>query len=623
MPTLTGLRTTPVVSAPQLGRPSASLGTPPPTADAQGLINELNAKWPQIQKNGLSKAEGAWLVQLANHQNASEPVWAAIVSKLDTARPTTAAAPHITTVRETLRALANNASGFTPTGPSTPATPGGALDPAASGGSQVGVFGIDYDRKRPASNYELNFDKVNANWNRGANPATKTEDLFTTLVPNPAGGPAMPVATHYDPKQPIKLIAYDNAWGPNQKDIARFLAPGEVMIAVKHHKPDHPTLGGAGKEEVKLDATHIELAVGVMTTNADGKKEPGAITLNNPQTYERGLFGDASYPMIFLKMTFPPGISGAEKQAYMDNIRTWLTVANTFTNFPGDYNGGDPLGTRSVSQVKELGDQLIKALTGDATQQAEAMAWLTNPDNKVYCAELAHVALNLGISYPLNKANLGDRFEAVKNALQSKDFLSKNGNEHAKLVDLTLAPESLKPMQDKLGVTPTEPGPGKPFGEGLATRPFTMPNLIEEFVASMATRDLGRTLTDVEARTLAGAQTKLFEGAKPGIIEAAGLNLLPATDPKRQGIEMLLNAIQQVLAQPFTEYSQFRAALDPLLAKAGEVAGPRPNGAGAFMPPHGWLLHALGKADNSGGLIGMEVVGHGIHASLMDEKPAP
>ncbi len=622
MPNVTGSRT-PVVSAPQLGRPSASLGTPPPTADAQGLINELTSKWPQIQKNGLSKAEGAWLVQLANHQNANEPVWAAIVAKLDTASPTAAAAPHITSVRETLRTRINGASGFGTTTPSTPATPGGALDPAASGGSQVGVFGIDYDRKRPGSNYDIDFDAVNHNWDRGSSPAKKPADLFTTLVPNPMGGAATPMATHYDPKQEIKIIAYDNAWGANQKDLTRFLAPGEVMIAVKHHKPEHPTLGGAGKEEVKLDCTHIELAVGVMTTDSSGKKEPGAITLNNPQTYEQGLFGDPSYPMIFLKVKFPAGLSGADKQAYMDNIRTWLTIANTFTNFPGDYNGGDPLGTRSVSQVKTMGDQLIKAMTGDAAQQAEAMAWLTSPDNKVYCAELAHVAMNLGISYPLNKANLGARFEAVKNALASKEFLSKNGNENAKLVDLTMAPESLKPMQEKVGVRPTEPGPGKPFGDGLAAQPFTMPSLIEEFIASMATRDLGRTLTPGEAQLLAAEQNAMFEGAKPGIIEAAGLNQLPATDPRRQGIEALLNGISQVLQKPFTEYADFRAALDPLLAKASEVAGPRPNGAGAFFPPNGWLLHALGKAENKGGMLGVEIVGHGLHASLLHEKTAP
>jgi hypothetical protein len=179
-------------------------------------------------------------------------------------------------------------------------------------------------------------------------------------------------------------------------------------------------------------------------------------------------------------------------------------------------------------------------------------------------------------------------------------------------------------MQERIGAPVSEPGPGKPFGDGLATRPFTLTGLVEEFIQGMATRDLGRTLTPDEAKAYALKQTEMFKGARPGIAEIVGLDAMPAGDPKRLGLEALLDGIQKVLEQPFTEYAQFRAALDPLLAKASEVSGPRPNGMGAFFPPHGWLLHALGRADNSGALMGVEVVGHGLHASLLNEKaPAP
>src|SRR5690606_15808797 len=132
--------------------------------------------------------------------------------------------------------------------------------------------------------------------------------------------------THYEEGKPITLIAYDNALGPRQEDLVRFVEPGEVLIGVKHHKPEHPVLGGAGKEEVKLDSTHIELAVGVTVDNPDGTKSKGVITLNNPQNYEGGLFGTPDYPMIFLKLKFPPGLSAADQKAYMDNFRTWLTI---------------------------------------------------------------------------------------------------------------------------------------------------------------------------------------------------------------------------------------------------------------------------------------------------------
>lgn len=608
------------ISLPQLGRPPASLGTAAPTADAAGLVATLDQKWGQLQRRGISAADGAWLLQLANHPNADKSVLQAIVSKLDTATVTPAAAGSINALKTALQgriADATFSTGGATVGPVV-TNPNPTVDPGVIGGVQVDLFGTE----KPKSRYDVNFAAVNALWNRGANPATKVEDLFTTLVPNRDGGPPTPMATHYKEGEPITVIAYDNALGPKQDDITRFLEPGEVMIAVKHHKPEHPVLGGAGKEEVKLDSTHIELAVGVTVDNPDGTKSKGAITLNNPQTYEGGLFGSADYPMIFLKLKFPPGLNAADKKAYMDNFRTWLTIANTFTNFPGEYNGGDPLGTRSPAQIKEIGDQLIKALTGTPEEQAAAKAWLADSDHKVYCAELAHVAMNLGITVPLNKATLGDKFDAVKSAIESKEFLSQNGNKYAKMVDLTMAPESLRSVHEKLGIETSEPSATEPFGKGLAFRPQTLTTIVEEFIASMATRDIGRELTPAEVAQVSAKQAALFKGARAGIAEITGLDQMPPNDPKRLGLEALLNGIETVLGTPFPTYAQFRAALDPLVAQAAQVTGPRPNGTGAFMPPSAFLLHALGKADNSGAVMGLEVVGHGLHKSLLTEKEA-
>lgn len=607
---------------PQLGRPTRSLEEAPPTADSAGLVDTLNQKWGALNKRGVSAADGAWLLALANHPNADNSVYQSILAKLDTATATPAATTSIAALKTALQARVAgadfNAGGGVTQGPAI--NPGVTVDGGAAGGIQTDLYGTEAPKK-PASNYTVNFAAVNAEFNRGANPATKPEDLFSTLVPNPLGGPPTQMATHYKEGEPITLIAYDNALGPKQDDITRFLAPGEVMIAVKHHKPEHPVLGGAGKEEVKLDSTHIELAVGVNVKNDDGTTSRGAITLNNPQNYEGGLFGTADYPMIFLKLKFPPGLNEADKTAYMDNFRTWLTIANTFTNFPGEYNGGDPLGTRSPSQIKEIGDQLIKAMTGSPAEQTEAKAWLASSDHKVYCAELAHVALNLGLTVPLNKATLGEeRFAAVNTALESKDFLAANGNQYARMVDLTMAPESLRAVHDKLGLSTSEPSAAEPFGKGLAVRPMTLTSMVEEFISSMATRDLGRPLTAAEAQSYATKQSELFRGARPGIAEIVGLDAMPAGDPRRQGLEALLNGIQAVLATPFTDYAQFRATLDPLMAQAAQVSGPRPNGMGAFMPPSAWLLHALDRADNTGGVMGVEVVGHGLHASLLNKK---
>jgi hypothetical protein len=110
-------------------------------------------------------------------------------------------------------------------------------------------------------------------------------------------------------------------------------------------------------------------------------KQSGAVTINNPQDYGghqgpddgRGLFGTRDSPMIFLRPKFRPQVMAEQRAMYMDNIRTWLVIANTFTNFPQEkYNGNDPLGTLSVKATRVLGDKLLDALVGEFEQKRVA-----------------------------------------------------------------------------------------------------------------------------------------------------------------------------------------------------------------------------------------------------------
>lgn len=96
--------------------------------------------------------------------------------------------------------------------------------------------------------------------------------------------------------------------GPQQKDLIRFVKPGEVYIAIKHHSPMHPELVGNDKEAIKFQATHIEIVVGV-EVEVDGKMVPGVITLNNPQATKTVSFGSPDYPLILTRLTFPKDLS--------------------------------------------------------------------------------------------------------------------------------------------------------------------------------------------------------------------------------------------------------------------------------------------------------------------------
>jgi hypothetical protein len=320
--------------------------------------------------------------------------------------------------------------------------------------------------------------------------------------------------------------------------------------------------------------------------------------------------------MIFVKPEFPEGLSNAETMAYVDNIRTWLTIANTFTDFPGDYNGGDPLGQRSPDQIRKLGDVLIKALTGTPEEQAEAEAWLADSKNEVYCAELAHVALNLGIHYPLNAENLGDRLEAVKAAISSKDFLSKNKNEYAPLIDLKMAPSDLQPIANRVAdVHESDVAPGKAFGSGMAIQPFTVADIVEQFVMRTVPREkMGEGMAPVQAAML--------QKAKPGLLEALKMDQLPETDPKRMAIEQLYGQLVQTVGTSHGSYAEFRGALKPLMMAAQQAVGPRDDGTGAFIPPHAYLVRATDAIEGKPhqGVLGWQYLGHGLHESLLDPK---
>ncbi|MCA9555891.1 MAG: hypothetical protein KC933_38040, partial [Myxococcales bacterium] len=553
---------------PALGAPKRGLDPiPGPEAGAAELKALLAANWPAVARGTrpqLSQAEAAWLTELANHPSADRALHAEIAAR----------AAEVPMTDSAKRAGFDRFLGEL-AAPPQPA-PGPVIPPVQPGGigdRPVDIrVGRDFNRAPPASGFTVDLAKAQGVWHSEYN---KVSDLFTTKTALP-NGMVIEAPSHMmgQAEADLRIIAYDDADGPNQKDIARFIAPGEIAIAIKHHAP-HPDADE--KERMKLQCTHIEIAVGVDTP--DG---PGAITINNPQNYQQGLFGTPDYPMIFVKPTFPEGLSNEEKMAYVDNIRTWLVIANTFTNFPGNYNGGDPLATRGPEQVKALGDKLLAALSGDQ----EARAWLNAPENQVYCAELAHVALNLGIHVPLNEATLGaDRFAMLKGALRDKAFLQNNDNQYADLVKLKTAPAGMKPMTEKLGLPTSEPGEARAFGQGLAIQPYTVADILEEFIQATVPREQ-------MGEPLAAVQAEILKKAQDGLYEATGIDQLPAASEERKGVDKLYDALVATVGKQYGSYAEFRGALKPLMIQARAVVNPRGNGKGAFVPPSCYLTRA-------------------------------
>ncbi|MBX3131135.1 MAG: hypothetical protein KF718_30730 [Polyangiaceae bacterium] len=510
-----------------------------------------------------------------------------------------------------------------------------ALGGACSADEAGGPAGGDTPREKPkgctgkcdgptdlfVSPWQMDLAAANAIW-PGPVAITKAEDAYTVLVD--LGDVKFPAPTHLF-GAPVNVIPYSNddnvvdAAGVTHARgdfvIAQAFPPGVIGISVKNHRPEHRTLSPQDiqsniKEQVKLQDTHIQIVVGV---ERDG--QPGAITLNNPQNYEGGLFGNKVYSMIFLKPAWPSYLDANQIKAFNDNLRTMITAFNAVSDFPGDYNGGDPLAAHDIGRLETHVVKMVQAITGDT----DAQAFFEDPKNLVYCAELAFLGMSAGMHFPLNADTFvplvgqatWDAFVAEvdkHNAGQPSAFTTMNDNDKVKYVKLTLAPETLKSAWSY------SPDPAVERLK-LAFKPMTMADMLEQFLRTHVPREqLGEQLAPV--------QGQLLEAMKPGILEAMSMDQMPASDPRRQAVEQLFGALVNVVKTPHASYAAFRAAIEPLLEQARKVTGPRDDsGTGYFVPPS--LFHVVAQGKHPGGLLGLKYVGHGVHLSATRLPAAP
>lgn len=486
------------------------------------------------------------------------------------------------------------------------------------------------------SDYTVDFDRMNEQY-PGQFPITKLEDAWTAMVQ--VGEQTIPSPTHLF-GDTVNVIPYSNEDGGvdaagepferGDQEIAKIFTPGKVGIGLKMHRPEKRfvDLNSADptsmKEDFKLQDTHIEVVVGVEQAEHG---HAGAITLNNPQSYEQGRFGDPTYSMIFLEPDYPEYVGVELAQEYETNIRTALVGFNAVTDFPGDYNGGDPLGANNPEAMLEYVDQMVRAIAGDA----EAKAWFEQDQNLIYCAELAFIALSGGLVAPLNKAfmeprvgadvwakfveqvelhNKGvDEFQEAGDLgaiSQPSNFLAFNDNKRVAMVRIELAPEELLPVW----MHAPDPEAAK---TQLALQPMTMADIVKEFMRTHIPREkLGESLAPVQAAVL--------DKMRPGLYETMAIDQLPETDPARAAVDQLFSAIVEVVGQSYGSYEEFQQNLAPLMAQAQMLTGPRPGaqpGEGLFTPPS--LFHVAAQG-NYGALLGMQYLGHGVHVQNVKKK---
>lgn len=473
---------------------------------------------------------------------------------------------------------------------------------------------VDYNRQPPPAHFTVDLARAGDVWKRSYHSLA---DLFSTTTK--LYGKAIISPTHMlgQTEAQIRIISYNNPERTSvftdetdQKDLVRFIYPGEFAIAIKHRCPK-PSLKPF--EQIKLQCPHIQVAIGV-----DWKGERRVISISAPQLYHQqkdssrkhlGLFGSENYPSIFIKPKFPDSLPIRLKRLYVDNIRTWLIIANTFTVFPGRnaYNGQDPLTTTDLEKVKEVGDKLLLALTGNSP----AEKWLADPLNQVYCGELAHIALNLGIHFPLNKTTLGKKlYEPVKQAIESKEFLDKNKNQYVRRVQLQLAPETLQPITEY--IKPSSDNAETAFDPLLAIQPFTMMEILEKYIQ--------RTIPgEVLGEESSLVQRQLLEIVNPVFVKAMKLETLAVDHPVRIEIKKGFQQVLEVVEKQHQDYGEFRRTLRPLLLKIHQQIEQIKGVINAFIPPHCYLVRATNSIEGKPGqgLLGWQYLGHGLHENML------
>lgn len=492
----------------------------------------------------------------------------------------------------------------------------------------AGCFGKCDGTNAPiyASDFELNLEAANAEWPDDSYPIKTLEDLGTMKVTLGAFT-AKSATNHYG--EPMYILPYaddDNVKmadgtvvARRDAEIAKAFPVGTVGIALKNHRAQYRTFGesdlqGDLKEHFKLQATHIELVVGV---ERDGV--PGAITLNNPQTYQNGLFGDAGYRMDFFRITYPDYVDAATQDALMKNLLAHLMNFAAVSEFPGDYNGGDPLAAYNPEKILEHAIMAVRGIAGDQ----EALDWFQDPAHQIYCAELAFVSTSSSIHVPLTAEFMvpfvgqetWDKYlaEVAKhNAGESSAFSQLNDNDSVDYVRMDLGTVEAIGLQPLYKYAPADQQPE--LQRAMAFKPLTAADIVANFLGlTIPRKELGEAVAPV--------QGQLLEQMEPGLMESLGMDKLDAANPARVAVTQLFAAIVTVVKKSYGSYDEFQAALAPLMEQARQLTGPRPgdeSGTGYYMPPSGFQVVALGR--HPGGALGVRYAGTGVHYSLIQKS---
>lgn len=486
--------------------------------------------------------------------------------------------------------------------------------------------------------YNADKELLRSTW-QGSPTIGNAEDLFRVSLDFGDHG-KLSADTHLFSKQPLRLLPYSD-FDSQRRDasgrqhvsgdsaLCEHITEGDVVFAIKHHRCDNRLLSETTpaselKEHLKLQDTHIQIAIGV-SDRARGI--PGVVTLNSPQSYggeanTPGRFGAPDYPMIFVRPEYPDYLPANLHTDFNDNIRTMALAFNAVVKFPGGgrYNGGDPLACCTVQALKRHVTKMLFAIAGSSVEQKQANDWFERPENLIYCAEYAFVAATAGCHWPLNQRTITE----LTNATVSKRFLSMlekhnqgsstrltdtNPNRLTRCVRASVAPPNLLPLP---AYAPSERRSQEQTK--LAFKPFTAADIVDHAMRIHFERE-------IHGEAVASVQAAVLRKMQPGFIEMLGLDGEDANPAHKAAAISVFTQIVRIVGTEHQSYQHFRSALQPALDAAEHLVGGRnsvDNPGNLFVPPS--LFHIVARKEHSGGLLGLSYLAHGLHLSLVSAE---
>ena len=370
---------------------------------------------------------------------------------------------------------------------------------------------------------------------------------------------------------------------------------------------------------IKNEGHHSGAVVPAQRKDQNGNLVSSYGTFNEPDAYHGGLYGSDGYVAVAQRLVFPEFVTPQQARGYTDSIVCWMGLLNPFTQFPSDYNGGDPTRVFNRVALTEIMRNGLLAALGDAG----AIAFFKNPANLTYCAEFIFVNLNTPV-YPFNKRGLakllnGDEAKAAQvlalrdqhNKGQSTVLSRQTGNPEFKKfnIKMPIVPEDLLPLDELLAEN----------GQTVDSNAIPLP----PFKVSQLIRRAFRVLLKPEEvnndQKLAEARAKLFKSMEPAIIQQLGLESLPAGAPELVAVDQFLDLVAQTLEQPAASPEEFDQRIDALLVKADEMlvgAGDRAY----FVPPRVYVDWGQNDGDDNlpqGWGFRLETVGALISRSVI------